>query len=82
MKKLNLSDDKVSSLLGLAGKKLGKDPEALREQLQTGDVNSVLSGLDEKSAARVQSVLSNPKAIESLMNNPQLQQLISGLGKK
>jgi len=82
MNKLNLSDDKVNSLLGLAGKKLGKDPEALREQLKSGDIGGVLSGMDEGSAARVQSVLSNPDAIQTLLRNEQLQQLLAGLGKK
>jgi hypothetical protein len=82
MKKFKLPDEKVNALLGMAGKKLGKNPDALREQLQSGDINGVLGGLDKDSAAKVQGLLSDPKALENLLKNEQLQQLISNLGKK
>ena len=41
----NISPDQMDSLLALAGKKMGKDPEKLREQMQSGQMDGILGGL-------------------------------------
>ena len=81
MANFNLPDDKVNNLLNMAGQKLGKNPSELRRQLQSGDMDALLKGLDQKSASKLQGLLSNPKALEALMKNEQLIKMISGFGK-
>ena len=82
MANFNLPDDKVNSLLNMAGQKLGKDPGELRDQLQSGNMDALMNNLDPKSAAQIKSLLSNPKALELLMKNEQLRKLLGGLGNK
>ena len=81
MTNFNLPDDKVDSLLNMAGEKLGKSPDELREQLQSGNMDALLKNLDPKAASRLQSLLSNPRALEMLMQNEQLRNLLGGMGK-
>jgi len=81
MTNFNMSDDKMNSLLNMAGQKLGKSPNELREQLQSGNMDALLKNLDPKSASKVQSVLSNPKALEALMQNEQIRNLLGGMGR-
>ena len=81
MTNFNMSDDKMNSLLNMAGQKLGKNPNELREQLQSGDMDALLKNLDPKSASKVQNLLSNPKALETLMQNEHIRNLLSGMGR-
>ena len=81
MNNLNLSDDKVNALLNMAGQKLGKNPSDLKDQLQSGNIDSLMSGLDPKAASQIQNLLSNPAALEALMKNEQLRKLLGGLGR-
>lgn len=79
MNNLNLSQDNFNALLQMAGKKLGKDPEELKAQLESGNVDNLTRGLDAKSAKQLNSVLSNPKLLEAMMNSDQVKKLLSGL---
>ena len=79
--KLNLSNDQLSQLLGIAGKQLGQTPDALREQLEQKNLEQLLSTLDPKSAQNVSSVLSNPKALAAIMQNEQIQAILGKLNQ-
>lgn len=80
----NLSDAKVNALLQMAGKKLGRDPDALRQQLEAGQLDSVLGKLSPEVRNQANSLLSDPKKLEELMANDNVKNLLSGLmgGKK
>jgi len=81
MNNLNLSDDKVNALLNMASQKLGKSPDDLKSQLQSGNLDSLMGGIDPKAASQIQNLLSNPAALEALMKNEQLRKLLGGLGR-
>lgn len=75
----NLSPEQTDALLSMASKKMGIDPADLRRQMQSGDMSSVLSGLAPAQRDRIQSLMQNPAAIQQLVQNPKVQQLLRGL---
>jgi hypothetical protein len=80
--KRNLSDDQLTQLLGMASKQLGQSPNALQAQLQQGNLEQLLSTLDPQSAQNISGLLRDPKALEAMMNNPQIQAIIGKLSQK
>lgn len=76
---MNIPDDKLNSLLQIAGSKLGKDPQQLRADLEAGKLDGVLGSLDAKSAGQVNNLLQNPKALEALLGNDKIKNLLNGL---
>lgn len=81
---VNVPQDKLDALLGIAGKQLGKDPQQLRQELESGNLNNVLNGMNEKTANQVNQVLNNPEALNAMLANDKIKKLIDGLmgGKK
>lgn len=78
-----MNPEKMNALLGMAGKKLGKDPRQLRAQLENGQLNQVLGNLDPQRAAQINQLLNNPQQLEQMLNSPQVKSLLNGLmGKK
>lgn len=75
----NLPDDKLDSLLKLAGKKLGRDPNQLRSELESGKLDGVLGNLDSKTATQMNGLLQNPKALEAMLQNEKIRNLLNGL---
>ena len=73
----NIQPNKLDDLLEVAGKKLGKDPQALKEQLQSGNLNSVLSGLSPQQSQQVSNLLNDKQALSQFMENPQIKQIIA-----
>lgn len=84
MNNLNLSPDKMESLLKIASQKLGKEPDELKNQLEQGNLNNVIGGLNPKLQNQISSIANNPKAIEAMLQNPNVANMLSGLmgGKK
>lgn len=84
MNNVNLPADKMDSLLKLAGQKLGQDPEKLKTQLEQGNLNQVISGLDPGVQSKINALANNPQALEAIMKNNNVANLLSGLmgGKK
>lgn len=71
-----LSPQKVDQLLKMASQKLGTDPQTLRSQLQSGNLQQVLGSLQPGQAQQISQLLQNPQAMQQLLQNPQLQALI------
>ena len=82
MKNMNLHDSNKDALLGAASKKLGQSPEAIKRALDTGDVDELKKNLDPKTAAQLNSILSDPKKLEEILQNKQLMQLLGMFSKK
>lgn len=83
MNNLNISPDKMDSLLKAASQKLGKDPDDLKAQLEQGNLNNIIGGLDPSLQNKITSLANNPKAVESMLQNPGVANLLSNLmGKK
>lgn len=80
----NLSDTKVNALLQMAGKKLGQDPQALRQQLESGQLDNIMGSLSPQARAQMNGILGDQKKMEELMSNENVKNLLAGLmgGKK
>ena len=76
---LNLSQDQMDSLMQMAGKKMGTDPQKLKEQMQSGQMDGILKNLNPNQQAQIQNLMNNPAAIEQLMNSPKVRMLLKGL---
>ncbi len=75
----NLSQNQLDSLVKLAGKKMGIDPNDLKQQMESGQMDGILNNLNSNQKAQMQNLMNNPKAIQQLMENPKLQALIKNL---
>lgn len=82
MANINLSDQNKSALLKLAQQKLGADPEKLQQQLDSGNAEELVKNLDPKTQAKVNGLLQDPQALNSLLQNPAVQNLLKSLGGK
>lgn len=82
MNNMNLSPDTMDNLLKLAGQKLGQDPANLKAQLESGNLNQIISGLDPKVQSKISNLAGDPKAMEALLKNNNMTNLLSGLMKK
>ena len=76
-----LSPEKMNALLKLAGQKLGRDPETLKKQIESGQMDQVTQGMSPEQAKQVQSMLQNPKAIGQILENPQVKRMLGDLMK-
>jgi len=76
---LNLSEAKLAALLNMAGKKLGQDPQALKERLQSGDISQVMQGMDPASKEKLGGLIGDPKKLEALMRDEKVKGLLAGL---
>lgn len=79
MNNFNLSDEKMASLLEIAGKKLGKDPQELKAQLESGQLDNVLGNMSPQAANQINGLLQNPKALEAMLQNEKVRNMLGGL---
>lgn len=79
MSNFTLDDAKKNRLLNMASKQLGTDPNTLRKQLDAGNVQEVMAGLDQESKDKISGVLQNPDALKALLGNEQVRALLKNL---
>ncbi|MBP1556436.1 MAG: hypothetical protein J6C75_02415 [Oscillospiraceae bacterium] len=80
MNNLNgISPDKLDALLKTAGKRLGKDPQTLKNQLQSGNLNGL--GVSEQQQQQIGQLLKDPQALSQFFEQPQIKQMINQLMK-
>jgi len=80
---LNVSGEQMNTLLNIASKKLGKTPEQLQAELDQGKMDELVKNLDPKVAGQVNGLLKNPKALEAMMGNEKVKNMLENLmGKK
>ncbi|MEG0899115.1 MAG: hypothetical protein RSD67_00020 [Oscillospiraceae bacterium] len=79
MNNTNLNPDQLNNLLNIAGKKLGTDPNQLRKNLESGKMNDVIKNMSPAQAAKINQLMSNPKALELMLNTPQARELLKRL---
>ena len=72
---------KMSALLGIASKKLGTSPEALKAQLESGSFDKALGNLPKMQQAKLRQALSDPKTAEKMLSTPQAQEIYKKLQK-
>lgn len=73
------SQQQMDALMQMASQKMGTDPQTLRQQLQNGNAQNILNGLSPAQRAQINNLMNNPAAIEQLVANPKVQQLLKGL---
>lgn len=62
-----MKESQIEQLMKLAAAKLNMSPEQLKTAASSGDVNSILSNLDQKSAEKVKSVMNNKQITDELI---------------
>lgn len=79
MNNFNLSQDQLNRLLGVAGKKMGIDPENLKTQMESGKLDGILQGLSGDQRDKISGLMHDPAAMQQLISDPKVQQLLKGL---
>lgn len=77
---MNLSPKQIDGLLKMAGSRLGRDPQQLRRQLESGNLQQITQGMNPQQQ-QVAEILKDPQAIARFVENPQVQQMIAQLMK-
>ena len=73
---MNKNTPNVDKLLQMVGKKLNKDPNMLKKQLEEGKFDSALGNLNSDENKKLQTFLNNPKLAQQVINTPQAQQML------
>lgn len=71
----------LQSMLEIVGKKLGIPPAALRKQLEAGQFDSAIAGMNQQDAARFRQALSNPAKLNQMLSSKQAKALYDKLTK-
>lgn len=78
---MNMNKNQLNGLLNLASKKLGTTPETLQKQLESGQFDKALAGMNSTDSKRLKEALSNPKVAEKILSTPQAQEIYKKLTK-
>jgi hypothetical protein len=65
----------LDALLNIVGSKLNIPPETLRKQLEAGEFDKAINGMNPNDAVKFRQIMNNPKLAEQLMSAPQAQAL-------
>ena len=60
---MNLSPKQIDGLLKMAGSRLGRDPQQLRRQLESGNLQQITQGMNPQQQQQVAEILKDPQAI-------------------
>ena len=66
-------------LLRQASKQLGVTPQQLKNAAQSGQLDSIISGMNAGDADKFRKVLSDPNAANRMLSSPQAQKLLQML---
>lgn len=69
-----MTDDK--NIFECLSDQLKLSPEQIKTSAQRGDVDGLMKNVESEKAKQVQSVLSDPEKVKSLMNSPEAQELL------
>ena len=76
---MNISPEKLDMLLKTAGQRLGKDPQALKNQLQSGSLDGL--GIDQSQQRQIGDLLKDPQAMAKFFEQPQIKDMLQQLMK-
>lgn len=66
----------MEALIRLASNAVGQDPAKVREAVEGGKLDALMTKLKPADAARLQQILQNPKLAEQLLASPQARELL------
>ena len=76
---MNISPEKLDMLLKTAGQRLGKDPQVLKNQLQSGSLDGL--GIDQNQQRQIGDLLKDPQAMAKFFEQPQIKDMLQQLMK-
>ena len=74
-----INNSEINNLLNGLSERLNTTPEQLRDNLEKGNLDSVVSKMSSGQAKRLQKILDNPEQSEKILNSPQAQAIIKKL---
>ena len=77
-----LNDNQKQALLREASARLGKSPADVVAALQNNDTAALTSALSPQNAAKLETLLSDEAAMQTLLARPELQELLRAWDKK
>lgn len=80
MKNFNgMPPEKLDALLKVAGQRLGKDPQTLKNQIQSGQLDQL--GVNAQQQQQIGQLLKDPQALSQFFEQPQIKQMLNQLMK-
>lgn len=76
---MNIPPEKLDAMLKTAGQRLGKDPQTLKNQLQSGNLDNL--GIDKNQQQQIGQMLKDPQAMARFFEQPQIKQMLEQLMK-
>lgn len=73
---MNSNDKNINDLIKQASMKAGVDPNALKQNVDNGKLDALISRMNPQDAQRFKAVLGNPLLAQQMLNTPQAQALI------
>lgn len=80
----SIPPEKMEELIGTASKKLGAQPEQIKQALNQGNAQQLIDKLSPEQKQQFQALLSDREAAERFLSSPQAKMLLQKLmrGKK
>ena len=75
----DLSPEQTQRLLNMAGQQLGADPNQLKQQLENGGLNDLMSRMDPQQSARLGQLLQNPEELRKTLASPAVRLMLKNL---
>lgn len=75
----NKDNTNMDSLLKFAGKKMGVSPDKLKNDLESGNLNSL--NIPEAQKKQIGEILNDKEALNKILSNPNLQTLLDSITK-
>ena len=76
---MNIPPEKLDMLLKTASQRLGKDPQMLKNQLQSGSLDGL--GIDPNQQQQIGNLLKDPQAMARFFEQPQIKDMLQQLMK-
>lgn len=74
-----LNNSEINNLINGLSQRLDTPPEQLKENLEKGNLDSILNKMNSSQAKRIQKILDNKEQSEKILNSPQAQAIIKKL---
>lgn len=70
------NDNSLNDLIKQAGMKTGIDPNMLKQNVDNGKLDNLVSKMKPADAAKFKQIMANPQLAQQMLNTPQAQMLI------
>ena len=74
-----MNNNELQKLIATFANKTGSTPEDIKEKVNKEKADELLKSLNEKQAQQVQSIMSDPKKTQEILNSPMAQAIIKRL---